>query len=662
MRRRSWIRGALVLLACASPALLRAQFQEPTQEELKMTADPKAPGAAAVYLYREDVTDDNKHIHNYYERIKVLMEKGKELATVRTPYLHNFDSVSDIQGRTIHADGTVIPLTAKPADLMDIKVKDYQVDTVVFTLPSVEVGSILEFRLRINSPEHRISNPNWNVQQPYFVHKAHYAFYQWVQAGLGGEYVTDSKGRVLDKLLYSYRLPLDTKLNIDMARKRITLDLTDIPAIPEEDWTPPVNTLKWRVDFYYSNDANEVLFWQDAGKQWAKEANEFTKSSAELQNAVAGIVAPSDSDGEKARKIYAAVQKLDNTTFSRKKSEAERKKENLKQIHKAEDVWKQQSGSANEIALLYIALARAAGLKAYPMQVVDRSRAIFDIHYLSAGQLDDDLAVVVLGGNDVYLDPGQKMCPFGILHWKHTQASGFRLTESGTVPDTTPLAGYKDSSVQRVAVLSIDTDGSVKGTARFVMSGQDALHWRQLSLENDPDEIKKQFNESIRDSLPEGVQANFDHFLALDDEDANLMGIVQIAGSIGTATGKRVILPGLFFESRAKHSFVAQDKRQYPVDVHYAKMEQDVVTYNLPPGLSVESAPPPSSTAWPNRAMVKIDSRTTADSVEVTRNFAYNFTLLDPKDYPDLHDFYLKLAAADQQQVVLARAAEAKGK
>jgi hypothetical protein len=91
-------------------------------------------------------------------------------------------------------------------------------------------------------------------------------------------------------------------------------------------------------------------------------------------------------------------------------------------------------------------------------------------------------------------------------------------------------------------------------------------------------------------------------------------------------------------------------------------MEQDVVTYNLPPGLSVESAPPPSSTAWPNRAMVKIDSRTTADSVEVTRNFAYNFTLLDPKDYPDLHDFYLKLAAADQQQVVLARAAEAKGK
>ncbi len=35
---------------------------------------------------------------------------------------------------------------------------------------------------------------------------------------------------------------------------------------------------------------------------------------------------------------------------------------------------------------------------------------------------------------------------------------------------------------------------------------------------------------------------------------------------------------------------------------------------------------------------------------------AYNFTLLDPKYYSDLHDFYQKVATADQQQLVLTRA------
>jgi hypothetical protein len=47
-----------LLLVLASPGLLCAQFQQPTDEEFKMTADPKAPGAAAVYLNIEEATND----------------------------------------------------------------------------------------------------------------------------------------------------------------------------------------------------------------------------------------------------------------------------------------------------------------------------------------------------------------------------------------------------------------------------------------------------------------------------------------------------------------------------------------------------------------------------------------------------------------------------
>ena len=146
-------RGVLLLGALAVPALVRAQFQEPTLDELKMTADSLAPGAPAVYLYREETTDDQQHATTYYCRIKVLSEKGKELATVQTPYWHGVDTVTDIEGRTIHADGKVVPLTAKPSDLMDVKSKTIQVNTVVFTLPDADVGSILEYRLKIRYPE-----------------------------------------------------------------------------------------------------------------------------------------------------------------------------------------------------------------------------------------------------------------------------------------------------------------------------------------------------------------------------------------------------------------------------------------------------------------------------------------------------------------------------
>jgi len=647
----------LVLALLASPALLRAQFQEPSADELKMTADPKAPGAAAVYLYREEVTDDAARSWSRYERIKVLTEKGKELATVRIPYEHGVDKVADIQGRTIHADGTVIPLTAKPADLMDFKVKGFQVDTVVFTLPSVEVGSILEYRLKVRPPDNRVSRPVWDIQQAYFVHKAHFSFHPRSE-GIAAVY---EGGRPVTRVSYSARLPAGARVNYESFKDTYSIDVADIPATPDEDWMPPLNTLRQRVEFYYSNSMTGPAFWADAGQHWAAFVEEFTNPTGAIKKAAADIVAPADSDEQKARKIYAAVQKLDNTTFSRKKSEAERKKENIREIQTAEDVWKNQSGAGNEIALLYVALGRAAGLKVWPAKIVDRNHAIFDSAYLSVRQLEDYLAIVELNGKDVYLDPGQKMCPFGALSWKHNIAGGFRLTAGGATPAQTPPSNYKAAVVQRVAQLFVDPAGALSGSVRFIMSGPDALYWRQLTLENDPDEIKKQFNESIKDVFPDGVQADFDHFLALDDYSVNLIGIVKVSGNIGSSTGKHFFLPGLFFESRARHPFAAQETRITPIDVHYAKTEEDDVTYHLPPGFTVESAPQAATTAWPDHAVLKISSEATADSIVVMRTLVYNYTLLTPADYPNLHDFYQKVATADQQQLVLTRTPVVKG-
>jgi transglutaminase-like putative cysteine protease len=647
MRISAFVRRSLLLLLAASPAVSYAQFQDPTPEELKMTAYPKAPGAPAVYLYREQTTIDSQHFESFYERIKVLTEKGKDLATVKIPYEHGDFKVTDIQARTIHPDGTIFPLIAKPTDLTDFKTKGYQLNTIVFTLPNVEVGCILEYRLKMKYDEESMAPPVWNIQQPYLVQHAHYFFHP-----------TDPGSA--RKLMYQENLGNDQKVVVDK-KGNYTLDLTDVPATPDEDWMPPLNTINWRVKFYYSAFSTGTAFWESATGFWSREAEDFMRPTPLLKKAAEEIVSPGDSEQIKAQKIYAAVMKLDNTDFTRTKSEAERKKEKLKEIHIAEDVWKQQSGSASHIALLYVALARAAGLTAWPMQVVNRDRAVLDGSYLSRYQLDDYIAIVSIGGKEVYLDPGQKMCPFGALHWKHTLAGGFRSSEKGTAIDGTPAASYKSASVQRIADLTVTPDGNVSGTVRFVMTGPEALHWRQAAILNDTDEVKKQFNESLRDSLPEGVHADFDHFLGLDEYNSSLMGIVHIDGSLAATTGKHFFLPGQFFESQAKHPFVAQEQRITPVDVHFARLEQDDVTYHLPDGYTVESAPPASSIPWPNHAMFKIASNVESGSVTVERTMAYNFTVLSPKEYPSLHDFFQKVATADQQQLVLVRAAQAKG-
>lgn len=658
MQRPKFLFDCLFLsIALASPLLVRAQFQAPTDDELKMTADPKAPGAAAVYLYREETTDDDRHFHTYYARIKVLTEKGKDLATVRIPYERGESKVEHIEGRTIHADGKVIPLSVKPEDLVDIKTKHLQVDTIVFTLPEVDVGSILEYRLQVRYNDELVVSPTWHLQQPYFVHKEHFMFHPNVSSG----YIRNNRGMILSRLMWISIGPTD-QVKMQSNKNSYTIDVADVPPIPDDDWMPPLNSINWKVAFYYTYATSRADYWSEEGKWWATIINAFIQPTDTLKRAVAGIVSPTDTDEQKARKIYAAVLKLDNTDFSRVKTEAERKKEKLKEISLAEDVWKQQSGNGYAIALLYAAMARAAGLKAWPMRVVNRDDALFDIGDLEVSQFDDYVVRLVIDGKDIWTDPAEKVCPFGSLFWTHTLAGGLRMNENGAEIANTPAASYKENVVQNVADLGVDADGNVTGTARILLTGADAVYWRQVALKDGEDEAKKRFIEDQRDDLPEGIQADFDHFINLDNIDGNLMAVIKISGQMGTATGKRYLLPGLFFESRAKHPFVAQVKRDTPIDVHYPKLEQEVVSYHLPAGYTVESSPVSGDVSWPGYGALRIKSETKADgTLEVSRVFARGFTLLGPETYNNLHDFYQKLAAADQQQIVLLRNPAAKG-
>ena len=156
--------------------------------------------------------------------------------------------------------------------------------------------------------------------------------------------------------------------------------------------------------------------------------------------------------------------------------------------------------------------------------------------------------------------------------------------------------------------------------------------------------------------VPDGVTAEFDHFLGLEDYHSQLMGIVKISGNIGTETGKRMFVPAMFFESHAKHPFVAVEKRESPVDMEYGNVVKDEVTYQLPEGFAVESAPPDASVPWAGHSAFTVKTAAGKNEIKVSRTLACAFTFLDPKEYPELRDYYQKIATADQQQLVLTAA------
>jgi len=680
MGLRNLLYATLICGASGLPLSSMAQkFHDPTPDELKMTSDAKAPGAPAVYLDREETTDNTNHYVSEYARIKVLTEKGKEYATVEVPYVPGFSATPIIEARTIHADGTVIPLTGKPEDLLVVKTDKNRVNAAVFNMPSVEVGSILEYKWTMSllggSSVSGVSYgengyyasllassvPVWNVQKDIFIHKEHFYFNPKtdLEKNVIGSPVThyNDEGEVASYLLYAGRLPLGGKVQVTPEPNSVyTLDLTDVPAIPREENAPPEQSRIYQVRFYYTPYVAGEIFWSDEGKRWAKEIDRMAEPSGALRSAAAQIVGSASSDDEKARKLYDAVQALENTAFSREKSEEERRRLGLKrEVRSVEQVWNEKSGTRNEIATLYLALARAAGLQASAISVADREERIFDPSYLSLSQLTATLVVLHINGTDVYVDPGEKLLPYGQLTWNHTLCGGLQETSNGVVHNAiTPANAIKEAITAHAANLTVGSNGAATGTLQVVMNGPRALYWRQLNLTDGGPEVEKRFDEQLRTILPAGLQGEVEKMQGIDTSAGFLTVTASVSGQLGNAMGKRIVLPAFPFSQGEQPGFIAEEKREEPVDLHFAEQVIDDVVFHLPAGYAVESAPQPVQLPWMERAQMVVKTQPGAGTLDVRHTFARGFVMVDAKDYGALRDYYQKIATNDQQQVVLA--------
>jgi hypothetical protein len=521
------------------------------------------------------------------------------------------------------------------------------------------------YRYELDYDDDHFSSPSWDIQRPYFVHKAHYAFtpFKAFLPGLENQtsmYLEDEHGRRINTLIWWPKLPAGVSVKVDVGG-HYSVDIADVPPSPDEEWMPPIESLLYRVIFYYKSASSSSDFWISEAKLWSKDVDRFATPSKPIHEAVDGLIAPTDSELDKAKKLYKAVQALDNTDYSRKKTESEMKQLKLKAAKHAEDTWAQKSGSSEDIALLYLAMLRAAGLNAHAYKVVDRQNAVFDISYLSLRQLDDTIVVLNTGGKDILLDPGEKMAPFQTVNWRHSGAGGIVQSEKANAIATSPFEAYSDNKTIRIADITLDAQGAFTGSFRIVMTGQQALYWRQKAIVNDEEEVKKQFDKSLESIFPDGVEAHIDRFAGIDDPDVNLIAFIQAKGSIGAVTSKRLLLPAFFFETRGAHPFVSQDKRTQPVDMRYGDLVADQITYHLPAGFSVEGAPQDAKISWPEHAVLVDKTVAAPGQIVIVRQLGRAFTFAKPEEYQDLRGFYQKVATADQQQLVLTTAPASKG-
>jgi len=694
-----------LLTVVTVPRIAHAQFQPVPKEELSMTADPKAPGAAAVYLYREETEDDPHAFRTIYARIKVLTDEGKSAAVVHISFPKTFVfnavgtnssrmssgnsnawdtpsiahlgedqpwdtdnyigkvEIAALEGRVTHADGTVIPLTGKPSELL-VAMKGPRGTETSFTMPGVDVGSVIEYRYQVRYDRY-LTAPDWKLQKEYFIHKEHFVFrpskqflpQQSKDVGAGDSQLKDPHDNILTDIRFRPVLPAGKTLTAD-AMGNYVIDLTDVPAIPNEKFAPPLTDAAYGVDFFYTYTPDVKDYWQKQMSFWMKAVNAYTAPTQALQNAVKEVVSPSDSPLDKAKKLYDMVQKIENTDSS--PDGAPLTGSEFIPRGKVDSVLLSKKGSSNQIAFLYLALMRTAGISARPERIASRSLRIFSAQYMDNIQLDTVLIGLEIDGKEILVDPGTKMAPFATLHWAHAGAGGVAMNGNKAQIIVTPLQKNTDNSTLHVGTLNVSPQGAISGSLKIAFIGQKAIELRQLGVKLGVDVVKAEINAMIAQQVPAGIQAAVDHMVYLDEPDKQLLAVIPVSGSLSKNASGRIELPRNFFEAQEKNPFPAESARELPVDMRYPAQEQEQITYAVPPGYALEGNPQDANLKWEDNAAYQLRTKVEGSSIIGARILARGFTLLDAKDYTQLHDFYQKVVAADQQPLVLSAAQASK--
>lgn len=611
-----------------------------------MTREPLAPGATAILLYRQVDRDDTGPSESNYERIKVLTEEGRKFADVEIPFDKKTEGVRAIHARTIRPDGSIVNFTGTIYEKPIVQARGVKLLAKTFTMPDVQVGSIIEYRYQHDYAIGYVFNSHWILSQDLFTKHAKFSLSPY--RGYNMRYG------------WPLGLPPDTAPPKD-DNGRIRLETRNVPAFVTEEYMPPENELRLRVDFIYltdpylTPDKDPKAFWKKYGKRAYSAFDDFVDKPRAMTEALAQIVAPGDSPEVKLRKIYERTQRLRNTSFERQKSAQEAERENLKSAKNVEDVWKRGYGDGNQIAWLFLALARAAGIAADPVIVSTRDIHFFNANIMNPNDLNSNVVVVTLDGKEMYMDPGTVLVPFGMLPWSETAVTGLRLDKAGGAWILTPAPGSQDSRIERKARLKLTSSGTLEGKVTVTYTGHEAL-WRRQEERYEDDADRKQFLENqIQADIPAGIVVELSNRPDWDSASETLVAEYDLkVPGWAAGAGQRALLPVGLFSATEKRSF-QHAARIHPLYFSFPYRRADDVSIELPPNWQVNSVPKPSSENHKSLTY-SISAEGGNGTLVVKRDLTVEMLLVNVKYYEAVLDFFQIVRAGDEGQVILLAA------
>jgi hypothetical protein len=579
-------------------------------------------------------------------RAKILSNEGRDLGNVEIPLRDEGSKLVKWWGRTIHPDGTVDELPMDKLQEQTISQRGRHSRKVLKgLLPAIEPGCVIDYGYRRSdrswSPVVRVRiEDRWPVRQ--IIHR-------WTP---------------ISGLTPAATLRKEANLDAVLTREgnSYVLKARNVPAGIDEPLMPPEYETRSAATFYYIyfNTKGSTDFWNAIAEWIEQQVHAFGSFNVPVFRAIDKMAIPADADlDRKLRTAYDWLAK--NTKAAERQSIEEMElgtKKSVEKFRTAGAVLSAGTGTAFQLDLLYISLARALGAEAEMVLASDRTSHDWHRNLLTLDQFDESLVAVRPRGappeQAVVLDAGSGL-PYGEFPWWVAGGKAMVVAANGARDiQLKPTAADRNVS---------ETTGTLNGTD--LEEGRVAMEWTRTGT----GQSGYQERLDLRSLAPgerasrlagfcgEGSDTEISRAEAPDLDDLNKPLRLHCAGEITGAMTARgsdemvVKVAGPWFQSIPE---VPASPRHLPVDLSYARVERATMEVSPPSGFAASPPPAPIEIDSPfGGYRLRIDVNGTGYRVD--REFRLSLDRIQPGAAHGFVRFLAQVRSADRPTLTFRR-------
>lgn len=592
-------------------------------------------------------------------RIKILTKDGYSYANVKIPLFHDGldeEKVVVLKGRTYNLVNGKVEDEKLRNDAVFTEESTDHWEWAKFTMPKVQVGSIIEYHYVVKS-DFIFNLQDWTFQwdipvifSKYNAVIPQYFNYQQLMQG----YITLAdyhQDDVKERFRIEYKTDPDPSVvgnmgnkesyNAESDSKSYHFLATNVPPLKDEGYTSNINNYVSKINFElaYVKFPNQPVknymgTWQSLTKSLldAGSLGGFLKEGKGYEeDIIEQIISNEDSQNDKIAKITSYVR--NNFTWDGTVSKYASKR--------LKDVLEEKSGNSADINLSLISLLRTAGIEADPGILSTKNNGTVLKQFPLSSQFNYLVAVVGVAGGKIMLDATQHELPIQYLPARCLNGEAFVLSE------TNPgwLAIQAPSSDLKVTQhFHIQNSGDVSGDFEVSTSGYLASKSRTLNKEDN-----KKFLQWL------GVDDDY-QLDSLKSDKKTLSsftekGIVKYHAS--AVQGNTIMLKPVIFQRFEKSPFV-QEERKYPVDFTYPLTITQLCTFDIPEGYEVSEIPKKGMLVLPDRSCSFVMNAVVLDNkINVLCKFDIKKAVFLPDEYKALRMFFQKVIEKYNEPILL---------